>query len=184
MQDMFLNYGSSCFFFFLVCIFIWPVFWIEDHSIKVFISLISVLLVMLSFFKNLFVHLIDVLYFSSRLTFLDYDKNIILITYLLLPTTKDKVWELLLCLLHTFICEMINLSWNLLKERPFFSIQNPKILQLLRGVAPQTPQRGVAPAPDQGPTGPWTPVQDFQFSNVRPMISMWNLAYFVGSQCL
>ena len=142
---------------FLVCIFIWPVFWIEDHSIKVFISLISVLLVMLSFFKNLFVHLIDVLYFSSRLTFLDYDKNIILITYLLLPTTKDKVWELLLCLLHTFICEMINLSWNLLKERPFFSIQNPKILQLLRGVAPQTPQRGVAPAPHQGPTGPWNP---------------------------
>ena len=40
---------------------------------------------------NLFVHLIDVLYFSSRLTFLDYDKNIILKTYLLLPTTKDKV---------------------------------------------------------------------------------------------
>ena len=45
-----------------------------------------------------------------------------------------------------------------------------KNLQRLRGNAPQTPQRGVAPAPDQGPTGPWTPVQDFQFSNVRPML--------------
>ena len=43
------------------------------------------------------------------------------------------------------------------------------VLNIKKSSAPQTPERGVAPAPDQGPIGPWTPLQDFHFKNVTPM---------------
>ena len=85
-----------------------------------------------------------------------------------------------------FICGYFDFTF---KETPSNLFQILKNLQRLRGVAPQTPQRGVAPAPDQGPAGPWTPVQDFQFSNVRPMlISKKNAFLFLtlpkwGSNC-
>ena len=57
-----------------------------------------------------------------------------------------------------FMCGYFDFNF---KETPSNLFQILKNLQLLRGNAPQTPQRGVAPAPDQGPAGPWTPVQDF-----------------------